>query len=249
MSLNKNLNKYSIRCLSEGKLVYCWNEKQPGVCPNNTNHLIDLSSIEIIDTVVQNSVNIIQSSGITGNNYRIESKEIFIPPNTEIIDDSSWEYPIDVMTMNWYGDASNFGDVINGYMAPNTTIGAITSNITSGDTLIHVSSSVLLYIRIGYEINITNGIDNIIMGEIKSIDKVNNTLICTVAAIENITAPAYIQMTIRNIFNIYVVPGITNLANKRVTSSSLPANTIARLKYTNNSNIEKKFVFWYEFMY
>jgi hypothetical protein len=249
MSLNKNLNKYSIRCSSEGKLVYCWDEKQPGVCPNNTNHLIDLNSIKVIDTVVQNSVNIIQSNGNTGNNYRVQSKKLLIPANSTHYEDYTWEYPIDVMTINWIADASNIGDTIDGYVAPNTTIGAVTSNITSGDTLIHVSSIVLAYIKIGYEINITNGTTNIIMGEVNGIDKVNSTLLCTIAASENINAPAYVQMTIHNIMDIHLTPGIFILAAKSITSSSLPKGTIARLKYVNNGNTEKTFIFYYEFLY
>lgn len=250
MSLNKNLNKYSLRCSSENKLVYCWNETTPQVCPNNTSHLIDLSSIQIVDTIVQNSVNIIQSSGDTGNNYRVESRKLVIPANSELIQEYTWQYPIDVMTINWYADTSNLGDVINGYMAPNTTIGAITSNVSSGATLIHVSSTVLSYIKIGYELNITNGVNiNIFMGQVKAIDKVNNTLLCTIPASGSINAPAYVQMTIHNIYEVYLVPGITNLANKRVTSSALPKNTIAKLKYTNNGNTEKTFLMYFEFMY
>lgn len=251
MSLNTNLNKYSIRCSSEGKVVYSWDEKQPSTCPNNNGHLIDLSSIKIIDTVIRNSVNIIQSSGTTGDNYRVESKKLIIPANTEIIDEFTWEYPIDVMTINWYADITHIGDVINGYMAPNTTIGVITRDVIIGDNIIHVSPSTLLYIKIGYEINITNGLNNIIMGEATFIDNVNNTIICTIPSTENISSLSqnFIQMTVHNIYNINLIPGIINLANKRVTSSALPANTSARLKYKNNSNIEKRFIFWFEFMY
>ena len=249
MSLNKNLSKYSVRCSSENKIVYTWSETSPQVCPNNTNHLIDLSSIKIVDTIIQNAVNIIQTSGETGDNYRVESKKLTIPANSTIHQDYTWAYPIAVMTINWYGDVTNMGDRINGYMAPNTTIGVITSNITAGDTLIHVSPTVLTYIENGYFINITNGVTNIIMGEVEVIDKVNSTLILTIPATENINAGAYLQMTIRNIYNIYIVPGISNLATKRVNSSSLPKNKIARMEYTNNGNTEKTFYFWFEFMY
>jgi hypothetical protein len=87
------------------------------------------------------------------------------------------------------------------------------------------------------------------MGEVTTIDKVNSILILSIPATENINAGAYVQMTIRNIYNIYIVPGITNLATKRVNSSSLPKNKIARLEYTNNGNTEKTFYFWFEYMY
>jgi len=249
MSLNKNLYKYSIRCSSENKLVYCWDESTPQVCPNNTNHLIDLNSIKIIDTVIQNSVNIIQSSGNTGDNYRVESKKLTIPANSEIYEDYTWSYPIAVMTINWFADTSNINDVINGYIAPNTTIGALTSNVNIGDILINVSPSVFNYINVGYEINITNGITNIFMGEVKSIDNVNNTLLTSIPASVNINTPAYVQMTIHNIKNIYLTPGTTNLASKQITSSLIPSGVKARLKYTNNGNIEKTFIFYTEFIY
>jgi len=249
MLLNKNLNKYSLRCSSENKLVYTWNETSPQVCPNNTNHLIDLSSIKIVDTIVQNAVTIIQTNGQTGDNYRVESKKLTIPANSTIYEDYTWNYPIAVMTINWYSTQENIGDVINGYIAPNTTIGAITNNITTGDTLIHVSPTVLTYIRVGYEVNITNGMTNIIMGEVLTIDKVNSTLILSIASTENINAPAYLQMTVHNIYNMNLIPGVTNLASKHIESSALPKNTVARIKYTNNGNTEKTFIFYYEIMY
>lgn len=249
MSLNKNLSKYSIRCSSENKIVYTWSETSPQVCPNNTNHLIDLSSIKIVDTIVQNAVTIIQSNGQMGNNYRVESKKITIPANSTIHQDYIWSYPIGVMTINWYTSPENAGDVINGYVAPNTTIGAITNHITAGDTLIHVSPTVMTYINVGYEVNITNGVTNIIMGEVITIDKVNNTLILSIAATENINAPAYLQMTIRNMKNFILVPGLVNLASKNIESSFLPKNTVARFQYTNNGNTEKTFIFFYEISY
>jgi hypothetical protein len=249
MSLNKNLSKYSIRCSSENKIVYTWNETSPQVCPNNTNHLIDLNSIKIIDTIIQNSVNIIQSNGQTGNNYRVESKKITIPANSTLDSDYTWNYPISVMTINWYASTEHIGDVINGFMAPYTTIGVITNNITTGDTLIHVSPDVIIYIKVGYEVNITNEVSNIIMGEVIEIDKINNTLILSIAASENINAPAYLQMTIHNIYNINLVPCVINLAAKHIESSFLPKNTVARLEYTNNSNIEKTFIFLIEYIY
>lgn len=249
MSLNKNLSKYSIKCVSENKIIYTWDETSPQVCPNNTNHLIDLSSIKIVDTIVQNAVTIIQSNGQTGDNYRVESKKLTIPANSTVHEDYTWNYPIAVMTINWYANDTNLGDMINGYVAPHTTIGAITSNITAGDTLIHVSSTIFTYIKLGYEVNITNGVTNIIMGEVTAIDKVNNTLILSIAATQNINAPAYLQMTIHNIYKVNLVPGITNLASKHIESSFLPKNTIARLEYINNSDSEKTFTFWYEFMY
>jgi hypothetical protein len=249
MSLNKNLNKYSIRCSSEGKLVYCWDDKQPAVCPNNTSHLIDLNSIKVIDTIIQNSVNIIQSTGITGYNFRVESKKINIPPNSIYYEDYRWDYPIEIMTVNWVTDTSNIGDIVDGYVAPDTIIGAITENINIGDTIIHVSSSVLLYIKIGYEVNITNGVNNIFMGEVKNLDFVNNTLLCTIAASDNINSPAYVQMTIHNIMNMHLQPGTTNLATKSIAASLLTKETKARIKYTNNGDTEKTFYFYYEFLY
>lgn len=249
MSLNKNIYKYSIRCSSEDKLVYCWDELTPQVCPNNTSHLIDLNSVKIIDTVIQNSVNIIQSTGATGNNYRVEFKKLTIPGNSEIYKDYTWDFPIELMTINWIADTSHINDIINGYIAPNTTIGAITSKITVGDTLINVSSSVLKYISIGHVLNITNGVSNILMGEVKRIDKINNTILACIPANINMETPSYVQMTIHNIKDAYLMPGILNLASKRITSSLLPTGTKARLKYRNNGNIEKDFIFYVEIMY
>ena len=153
------------------------------------------------------------------------------------------------MTINWSCDSSHIGDFINGYVVPNTTIGAITSNITQGDTLIHVSPTVFSYIKIGFVVTVTNGYTTINFNEVIAIDTINNTLLLKTPADTSLNAPAYVKMTIRNMRNMRLIPGITNLANKHVGSSALPVGKIARLEYTNNSDTEKTFNMWLEYLY
>jgi hypothetical protein len=247
--MSKNINKYQLRCSSENNLVYTWSETTPSKCPNNTNHLIDLSSIKIIDNVIQNTVTILQSDGATGEHFCVESKQLIIPANSTVHTDYTWPYPISVMTINWECDSSHIGDVINGYVVPNTTIGAITSNITQGDTLINVSSTVFQYIKVGFFVTVTNGYTTINFNEVLVLDKINNTLLLKTPASTSLNAPAYVKMTIRNMRNVILHSGITNLANKHVGSSALPANKVARLEYTNNGNVEKTFNTWIEYLY
>lgn len=40
-----------------------------------------------------------------------------------------------------------------------------------------------------------------------------------------------------------------NIATKHINSSLLPSGSKARIKYTNNTNSEKTFIFWIEYLY
>lgn len=228
--------------------MYLWNETPPTRCPNNTNHLIDLNSIKIVDTVIQNSVNIIQTSGLENSNYGVESKYLTIPPSGVYEVDYSWPHPIAVLTINWIATEVHSGDILDIYVAPNTTIAVTTVDITIGDTLINVSSIITL-LNIGFEIHITDGVNTMYLGRVIALDSVNNTILVENPASMNFNAGGYVQMTMHNVRDFHLIPSHINLASKSITTSLLPPNMVARVSYTNNSNVEKTFIIYLEFFY
>ena len=247
---SQTLYQYRFHCHSEENLVYTWSEQAPTVCPNNNTHQIDTASISIIDSISSNNVSIIQTTGDIQNNYCCESKKITIPANSTISTVYTWPLDIAILTVNWTSEEIHRGDIINGYIAKNTTIGVITYPLSQGDTVLHVSPTVLSYINRGYLINLTDGISSINLGQCLEINKTDNTIKCQIPAITNMSQWSYVRMTIHNMRNMIIdSPGRYALATKHLQASSLPKNIPVEVVYSNNTNIEKSFVFYVEFMY
>lgn len=244
------VNNYRLYCNTENKFVTVWSPNKPTVCPNNIQDQIDTTSITIIDSINSNAVNIIQySDGIQGL-YRVQSRSMFIPARQTISEDVSYKIPISILSMSFTTTRQNTGDLINCYVSPNTTIGGITSNINNGDTVIHVSPTVVTNIKRGYQVTITDGITILNMGECISINSNNNTIICDVQANGNINAGAHLQITVHNIKDFMVGPPASTVFNNKTLQTTLvPANTVMRVVYQNNSNIDTTFFRCLEYLY
>lgn len=246
----ETVNNYQFHCHTEQKIVTVWDTITPTKCPNDNTHQINLDTISIINSVTPNNVNIIQSDASVKDNYRVENLVFTVPANQMYTKIITFPYNVGVLTVNWKCKDIHEGDVINGYIAPNATIGQITQNINQGDTIIHVSPSVFTYLNAGYIVNITNGTKNINMGEVKSFDKINNTITCVLQSNDSINTGSLLQMTIHNIRNqILFADEDIHLSTKHLGSSFLPANINILFTYTNNSNVDKTFKVWYEILY
>jgi hypothetical protein len=223
----------------------------PTVCPNNNTHVIDSNSITIIEEISSNNVNIIQSEpGFTNGTYRIEGFSITIPANSSAYKDVSWPYNIAVMTMILQPSTENIGDTINAYAGPDTTIGVTTETLGQNVSVINVNSTVLKNIQLGFTVSVVNNSINVNMGQCISIDSVNSRITCDTISSQNIGPGSYIKVSKHIIKNITLVTdNIINMANKNVSSTSFPANTIARLVYKNNSNTAKTFYYNAEYAY
>lgn len=246
-----SLFKYRVYCQTESAFSTIWDSIAPTVCPNNNTHTIDSNSIIITEEFKTNNVNIIQSEpGFTNGFYKIECWSLVIPANSTAYKDISWPYNIAVMTINLQPSTENIGDTINAYAGPDTTIGVITQSLSQNVSVINVNSTVIQNIKLGYTVNVVNNSQNINMGECISIDTVNSRITCNTVASKSIAPGAYIQVSRQTIKNFtFTTNQIINLANKNVSSTSFPANIVARLVYTNNSNTEKTFVFNSEYAY
>lgn len=249
MSLG-TVNNYRFFCNTENTYVTMWNTDTPTKCPNNNQDHIDLNSITITDSINSNSINIIQYTDSIQGLYRVTSRSMFIPSRQTVSEDFSFDIPISILSMSFTTTKQNTGDIINCYVSPNTTIGVITQNISNGDKVIHVSPTVIKNIKRGYMVNLTNGSNILNMGECISINPNNNTIKCDTEANSNINAGAYLQITIHNIKDFIVgPPSAITFNNKTLQSTYIPANTILRLVYQNNSNIDTTFYRLLEYLY
>jgi len=249
--MHNTVNQYRFFCTSENINVYTWGISTPLVCPNNNTHQINTDSIAIIDSVSNLNANIIQSTG-TGTSYKCYSYMITIPPHQTVTEIYSWPININVMTINFTTVESQFGDIIQCYIAPKATIGVITQSIQIGDTTFYASSNFTQYLKPGYLVQVTNGSQIIILGTCTSINAVTNTFTTNTPANLSMTvggAPCYLQMTIHNVKFIIGHADSTRLATKHLGSSYLPANIKVALEYQNNHDTEVKFIFFFEALY
>ena len=247
--MSKTINNYRLFCNTENQNVYTWQQSSPTVCPNNNTHLIDSNSITIVDSINNQSVNIIQTSDSIQGYYKTEGFKLTIPAGQSVSQDYKWPFDIAVLTINWTTDSTNTDDIVNLQVAPNTIIGIITQNIASGDTVLHVNDTVISNVIIGCLITISNGNSSVNMGYCLKIDKTTNTITCANPANTIMNPGSYVSLTVVACNFIIGLPDQTKLCNKHINTTHLPTNTIVRVSYQNNSNVDKIFFFYVEYLY
>lgn len=124
--------KFRIYCLTENNYNYTWDSIEPTKCPNNTEHIIDLNSITVLDEVKSNAVSIIQQKN-TGEFYRAESRKVIAPVGLSN-HDFVFPYDISVLTVGIDTKVENKDDIVNVLIAPNTIIGVLTQTTQENDT-------------------------------------------------------------------------------------------------------------------
>ncbi len=188
----------------------------------------------------------------TGGNFRSQSFIADIPPNSSQTFDYNWQYPISVIVLKFYTDNTFFGDTFNCLIAPNTTIGFITSDTPSNSNTFNVSPTVIRNCKIGYQCNLFLPYNSTIidLGDIISIDYANNKVVSSIPVNNNILAGSHFQISINNVRNFVIsYPGCYTIGQSKIGTSYLPAGRIIRLVYNNNSSIPKKFIWNMEFLY
>jgi len=244
--MSKIVNKYRMFCITENDYIYKWDNTLPSHCYNNTSHILDTSTITIIDTISTNEMKISQELVPTGGNYRTEAKEFVLDGSAIQTFDISWPYRVSMLTITILSGDDNGDDILNTYIAPNTVIGIITQNISENDTIINVNQTVVDNINLGYRVYI----NNIFIGECINIDKTALTITIDTPSIINAVIGNYCTITINNIKNFLLKKNATyELGRKTIGGSSIPANTIVRINYENKSQTTKELYVQWEYLY
>lgn len=241
---------YRFFCQTENAYVTIWSTSSPTVCPNNNTHTILTNTISILDIVSQNNVFVKPEIGTTGGEYRAEAYTLSIGANATQTTDLSWPFDISVSTVSFNTTTQNTGDILNSFVAPNTTIGSITSAVSIGDTTINVNSSVFTYLKKGFLVTLADQTNTSTLGQVIDINSTTGTISCELPSTFAFNAGSYLQFTENNIRNFMIgPPGNTSLTAKGSTASSIPAKTIVRVQYKNNSAEAKLFNFYFEYFY
>jgi hypothetical protein len=244
------INFYQFYCSTEQAFIQIYSNTPPSSCPNGSSHSIVTNTIITLPPPV--TPILIKQNNIEkgNNNYRVESKSFSIPANTIGSQIFTWPIDINVLTVNFSTDSTQTGDIINAYIAPNTTVGVLTSPVSAGSTIFNINPNTLNYLNIGYNANITNGTQNNNLGMVTSIDTTNLSITTQNSCSNPFIIGDYMQMTVQNICNFELgAPTLYAFGKKNILASHVPKNTPIQMTYQNNSSSIKKFVFYIEYNY
>lgn len=255
MSSDKKLYKWRIYCETESSFQYWWLEdgdNPPTTCPNNSSHTI--SSVKsIIDEIEDTEVSIKQETVKTGKNYRWDTKSFDALANSTTTFEFSYPTDVSVLEAQFISAAENKGDVWSWVIAENTTVGAITSDVNIGDTVLNVSSTVVQNVKIGFNINLFNGTTTEQLGQVKTIDIINQTITIETPSTVSFLAstPTYVRISIYFIKDSeFGHPWNHVYGGGKIQSSYVPANTSVKVYYINNSpTVDKRIVVNIELLY
>jgi len=164
----------------------------------------------------------------------------------------SYPMPISVIEAQFVSATENTGDSWTWVIAKNTTVGAITANVTIGDTTINASQTVVDNINIGYKMNLFDGVNSVDLGRVLSKDTDTNIITVEHASTENFSAasPTYIRMSIVFMENAeFGHPWLLVYGEGKIKSSYVPANTVITVEYTNNTGVTKRICPSIEYLY
>jgi hypothetical protein len=242
------VNKYAVYCETETDWQHVWSIDPPTVCPNNNGHTITLDSVHIVDSVAESKVSINEEdtpSGVepTGGNYRLFSQTFDCPPNATTTSTFSFAYPVSIVAGFLNTSLTQRGDVLSIECAPDTTVGALTANVTASDTVINVSPTVTANMLRGRHARFIDGGTITPYYLVVSVDSAAGTITLANPIAESLSAltPTYVQMTVKYAEDVEIgEPGMYTIGTNKIGASYVPANTPFRITYLNNSADDKR---------
>ena len=244
---------YRIYCNSESTWVSGWGTTAPTVCYNNNTHDVNLNSVQELDSVEETVVTVKEEKhGQTGGNFAVETVTVTVGANETKATDFSWPFGINVFALEFQTANNQSGDVFDIRANPETPIGSLTADISAGGTIIEVSSTVMLYAKIGFEITLDDGTNSDFMGRIIGVDQVNNRLTMETACSNTFLAstPTVVKLTVHMLRNYtFGPPGPVILGESKIGGSFMPANSIVQLTYQSNTAEAKTFYLTLEYLY
>ena len=257
MSNPLTLFKYKVFCNTESADRYWWldeNQTVPTTCPNDTSHTIDGTQTQVIDTrLAEQSVVINQQvSGNTGGHYRFHTIIFSIQAFETKPYTFSFPFPINMISASMKLHAENAFDKMSVRAGPDTTVGTLESDVLSASNTIHVSDTVIENIRIGYTVNLTDGVNTDELGYVIAIDTDTNILTTEFETTNSFLAstPTSVIMNVWMLKDVELgFEGKLEFMIPLVNAVYVPANVGVLCEYTNISNQVKHFLVNLEFLY
>lgn len=253
MSEDKTIYLWNVFCISEQKMVQIWSPDPPTLCPNNhANRELDTSLNTIVNSVSTKKVNIEDASP---GYYQQTTLKLSVPSgNVGDVSsfDFSWPTDIYIMKTQFMPNAIHLLDEISVVGGPNTLIGAIIQPASAGTQDIYITPATFdsSYISNGIDITI-NGGGNSEDKLIKTLDKTNFKFKLSTPLTHAYNPGTLIYMNLYIIKNVVVsndkIP--IESGTKGIQNKFLPAGTILRFFYKNNSIHAKDVYILFDYKY
>lgn len=241
--------KYRYRCNTENKNIFEWRDEADGAptaCKNDAGHTINTSSIAVVQTKEDKKVVIQEENVETGGHFQSRQFKLTAAANSWTELDLSWEYPVSVLDAEFVTIEEMKDDEIEVIVAPNTVVGAITSNVAATETVIDVQQSVIDNIEIGYSVNLYDGTNEDDLGYVIAIDKANLQITVSVEASQAFSAatPTYVRMSPKMVRNYTIGhAGRYTVGQGKIGGSYIPAGTVIRVRYNNKHATDTKYFY------
>jgi len=249
-----SVNLWRVYCITESQFVtgYLSDGQTCTVCFNNNTHTVNNDSINIVSTITQNTSLIsTQTPGQTPGNFRAENNLITCAANSISYQTMSFSYNINILSLHLQISPNNVGDMFEIIVRPKSYIGTLASEVTSGSTVISLSEFIISLLSIGFQLVFTKPDFSLVEEEpeIQSIDTVNNTVTLVSGTTTTFPTGSYIKFMVKRIKTYYLnYEGHKNIGNY-LRASLFPLTVESQLRYTNNTNTSKTFVYGIEYLY
>ena len=247
------IKQYRVYCVEEAKYITFWDMVAPTQCPNvHGDRTIDHAKTVILRSIEQNETTVKEP---TTGQFQAMSRIIDIPacsPGDVVCIDLDWPMDISIWNSTIRPIDSMLGDQLCLIYDPDQSIGTLTDDALVGDTILHVSESVLSIISLGYELTLDNGVRRQDVGRVVDIDLTAKTIEIEKPLEHNYysVSPTVVLLNICLIKDLFIdkIDDIS-FGTKGFRSKAVPARTKLRVKYTNNNGEAKMWCWVVEYYY
>ena len=243
------INKWNIFCEIENKnieILSISGNPPPTSCPNNGDHLVMPEKTYLIEVIQDKETKIKEESIPTQGFYKIEGKNMQCPANTTSVDLTILKRPSSTLAFYISPSPNNFKDVIDVYVNLGI-VGVLSANVTTGSSVLSVSTPVFSNIPVGFEIFL----GSVSFGEILSRNSETQSFTMEFSASQNFAAGS--PITLRNRMMKNFIIGRSELYEFGISTiggSYMSEAYTVSTQYTNKSLTEdKELIYHIEYLY
>lgn len=259
MSLN-TWYKFRIYCNSEStwKELYSNNDISTvsRKCPYDSSHSVVAESIQEIDRREENEIKIAQESSInrTGGRYKRRGYKISVPANSSASQDHTYVNDMGVSTIEYESSGDQKGNSFCVFVAPETALGAIGSDLSIGDNQIVLNTpGTIESLELGFTLEIKESGITHDCGEITAIDTKQRiiTFENSVQQAFSSSTPTLAYFSVHMIVNnpIGGIDSHIKVGEDSLGSSYHPKGRVVRIVYRNETNSAVDFYYWLNHYY
>jgi hypothetical protein len=241
-----NISHFKVYCITESAFIECYGTSEPTACPNNNTHTINPNSVQTIVSQPINMTVIQEESGpnVTGGHFGAQAYTFTAAPNTTTTFNSSFPYPISILTCQFQASQDMVGDTIDFAFNPQTVVGVLNAPVMVGSNIVTVTDTVAQYSFRGMHAQIA-GIDQ---GRITAIT--NNTVSLEIPFAATTAAGAPFSITRFLVKDYYLAtPGVHQIGFSKIGGGFCPVGTVGQVIYTNTTAAPKVVSFVVEHLY